>query len=185
MQLAKSNLRNSNIILGITGSIAAYKSAELCSRLTDYGANVYPVLTKSACKFIQPLTLKILSKNGAMTDLWYESKKNFPNHIELADMANLILVAPASANTIASFAHGIASDLLSSVHLAATCPIVIAPAMNGKMYEHKATQNNLEILLKRNYHIINPEKGTLACGYEGLGKLASIESILEKVNLLI
>jgi phosphopantothenoylcysteine decarboxylase len=179
------NLEGQTILLGVTGSIAAYKSADLCARLTEAGACVYPILSESACKFIQPLTLQILSKNPALVDLWYESEHNLPNHIQLADAADLLLVAPASAHCVAQFAQGLASDLLSTVHLATQAPVIIAPAMNGKMYEHKATQDNLETLQKRGYHFVDPEVGMLACGYEGIGKLASLDAILGKVQSVL
>ena len=178
-------LKGRTVVLGITGSIAAYKSADICSRLTEEGARVYPILTDSACRFIQPLTLQILSKNVALTDLWYESEHNLPNHIQIADSADLLLVAPASANCIALFAQGLGQDLLSTVHLATRAPVLIAPAMNGKMYDHPATQANIDILKGRNYHFVDPEEGLLACGYEGLGKLAKIEVILDKVKKLL
>jgi len=179
------NLKGRTILLGITGSIAAYKSADLCSRLTEAGASVYPILTQSACRFIQPLTLQIIAKNPALTDLWDESDHNHPKHIELADAADLLLVAPASAHCVALFAQGLAPDLLSTVHLATKAPVLIAPAMNGKMYEHPATQANLNTLKERNYHFVDPEEGMLACGYVGLGKLALVETILCKVNSLL
>ena len=179
------NLKGRTIVLGITGSIAAYKSADLCSRLTEAGAKVYPILTEAACRFIPPLTLQILSKSPALTDLWQESEHNHPNHIQIADSADLFLVAPASANCIALFAQGLASDLLTTVHLATRAPVLLAPAMNGKMYEHPATQANIQILVDRNYHFVDPESGLLACGYEGSGKLANVESILEKVKELL
>lgn len=185
MSVEKLNLKDRTIVLGITGSIAAYKSADLCSRLIGAGAKVYTILTESACRFIQPLTLQILSKNPALTDLWYESEHNYPNHIQIADSADLFLVAPASANCIALFAQGLAPDLLSTVHLASKAPILLAPAMNGKMYDHPATQANIQILSERNYHFVEPEVGLLACGYEGIGKLANVETILEKVKELI
>jgi len=181
----KINLANRTILLGITGSIAAYKSADICSRLVEAGAKVYPILTESACRFIQPLTFQILAKNPALTDLWYESEHNHPNHIQLADAADLLLVAPASADCIARFAQGFASDLLSTVHLATQAPVLMAPAMNGKMYAHAATQANLNLLRKRNYHFVDPDEGLLACGYEGVGKLAQVETILEKVSQVI
>lgn len=179
------NLEGRTIVLGITGSIAAYKSADLCSRLTEAGAKVYPILTKSACRFIQPLTLQILTKSPALIDLWDESDHNHPNHIQIADSADLFLVAPASANCIALFAQGLAPDLLSTVHLATRAPVLLAPAMNGKMYDHAATKANMEILRERNYHFVEPEIGLLACGYEGIGKLANVETILEKVKDLL
>lgn len=185
MTVDNLNLKGRTIVLGITGSIAAYKSADLCSRLTEAGATVYPILTDSACRFIQPLTLQILSKNPALTDLWYESEHNHPNHIQIADSADLLLVAPASANCIALFAQGLAPDLLSTVHLATQAPVLLAPAMNGKMYDHPATQENIKVLRDRNYHFVEPEEGLLACGYVGLGKLAKVETILEKVKDLL
>ena len=184
MNSSQSKLNNKTIVLGITGSIAAYKAAEICSRLTELGAVVYPIMTESASRFIQPLTLQILSKKPVLTDLWQESDHNQPNHIEIADRADLLLVAPASADCIARFALGQSSDLLSTVHLATKAPVVIAPAMNGKMYEHSATQANISILRERKYHFVEPERGLLACGYEGLGKLAQIETILEKASNL-
>ncbi|MFL2848070.1 MAG: flavoprotein [Coraliomargaritaceae bacterium] len=185
MTVDNLNLKGRTIVLGITGSIAAYKSADLCSRLKEAGAIVYPILTDSACRFIQPLTLQILSKNPALTDLWYESEHNHPNHIQIADSADLLLVAPASANCIGLFAQGLAPDLLSTIHLATQAPVLIAPAMNGKMYDHPATQENMKVLRDRNYHFVEPEEGLLACGYVGLGKLAKVETILEKVKDLL
>lgn len=185
MSVEDLNLKDRTIVLGVTGSIAAYKSADLCSRLTEAGARVYPILTDSACRFIQPLTLQILSKNPALTDLWYESEHNHPTHIQIADSADLFLVAPASANCIGLFAQGLAPDLLSTVHLATKAPVLLAPAMNGKMYDHPATQANIKLLRDRNYHFVEPEEGLLACGYVGVGKLAKVETILEKVKNLL
>ena len=185
MSVENLNLKGRTIVLGITGSIAAYKSADLCSRLTEAGAKVYPILTDSACRFIQPLTLQILSKSPVFTDLWNESDNNYPSHIEIADSADLLLVAPASANCIAQFAQGLSPDLLSTVHLATRAPVLIAPAMNGKMYEHLSTKANIKILRDRGYYFVEPEEGLLACGYHGVGKLANTEKILEQVNELL
>ena len=174
-------LKGRTIILGVTGSIAAYKAAEIVSRLVEAGAKVYPVMTAEACKFIQPFTLQVLSRNPVATDLWKEDEGWQPGHIELADQADLLLVAPATAHCIALFAQGLAPDLLSSIHLATVAPVMLAPAMNGKMLEHAATQANIELLRTRGYHFINPQSGMLACGYEGEGKLASVEKIVECV----
>lgn len=185
MKTSLKNLNNKNIILGVTGSIAAYKAAEICSKLIECGANVYPILTESACRFIQPLTFETLSKNKAMTDMWENDTDSYPNHIKIADSADIFLVAPASADSIAKITYGHASDLLSSVHLAIKTPAVIAPAMNGNMYNHPATQYNINTLIERGYHIVKPEIGMLACGYEGIGKLASVESILEKTSSVV
>lgn len=180
-----NQLKDRTIILGVTGSIAAYKAADLTSRLVEYGAEVFPVLTESACRFIQPLTLQTLARNPAASDLWAEEDGWQPGHIEIADRADLLLVAPATANCLANFAHGLAPDLLTSIHLATRAPVLLAPAMNGKMLEHPATQANLLSLRERGYKIVDVENGRLACGYEGLGKLASIDAILESVLFLL
>ncbi|MEM8867409.1 MAG: flavoprotein [Verrucomicrobiota bacterium] len=174
-------LANRTITLGVSGSIAAYKAADLTSRLTEAGASVFPVLTAGACKFIQPLTLQTLARNPAVHDLWGEGDGWQPGHIELADQTDLLLVAPATAHTLANFAYGLAPDLLSSIHLATTAPVMLAPAMNGKMLAHAATQGNLALLRERGYHFIEPQSGMLACGYEGEGKLATVETIVESV----
>lgn len=174
-------LANRNIILGVSGSIAAYKAADLTSRLTELGASVFPVMTASACKLIQPITLQTLARNPVAYDLWKEAEGWQPGHIDLADQADLLLVAPATANTIANFAQGFAPDLLSSIHLATLAPVMIAPAMNGKMLAHPATQANLETLQSRGVSIIEPDTGMLACGYEGKGKLAAVDVIVQSV----
>ncbi|WP_269522815.1 flavoprotein [Coraliomargarita parva] len=175
-------LEGRTIVLGITGSIAAYKAADITSRLTEKGARVYPVMTASACQIIQPLTLQTLARNPVAYDLWKEGQGWQPGHIDLADQADLLLVAPATANCIALFAHGLAPDLLSSIHLATPAPVMIAPAMNGKMLAHPATQANLALLRERGYHFIEPDSGMLACGYEGQGKLAAVDRIIETVE---
>lgn len=176
------DLTDRTIILGVTGSIAAYKAADITSRLTEAGAKVFPVMTAEACRFIQPLTLQMLARNPASSDLWEEGRSWQPGHIELADQADLLLVAPATAHCIALFAQGLAPDLLSSIHLATTAPIMLASAMNGKMLAHAATQANIEILRSRGYHFIEPQHGMLACGYEGPGKLAAVETIIQEVR---
>jgi len=178
----KTVLEGRTIILGVTGSIAAFKAADITSRLMELGAKVFPVMTDGACSFIQPLTLQTLSRQPAVSDLWSEGQGWQPGHIELADQADLLLVAPASAHCIAQFAHGLAPDLLTSIHLATQAPVMIAPAMNGKMLAHPATQANLALLKERGYHFIAPDVGMLACGYEGEGKLASVERIVEMVT---
>jgi phosphopantothenoylcysteine synthetase/decarboxylase len=170
------------IILGVTGSIAAFKAADIISRLTEAGAQVFPVMTESACRFIQPLTLQTLARNPVVYDMWKEIEAWQPGHIDLADRADLLLVAPATAHCLANFAHGHASDLLSSVHLATRAPVMLAPAMNGKMLEHAATQANIATLRQRGYHFIEPDTGMLACGYEGKGKLAAVEIIVQTVK---
>ena len=177
-----SALNNRTIVLGVTGSIAAYKAADITSRLTEAGAKVFPVMTAEACKFIQPLTLQVLSRNPVVTDLWKEGEGWQPGHIELADQADLLLVAPATAHCIALFAQGLTPDLLSSIHLATPAPVMLAPAMNGKMLEHAATQTNIGLLRKRGYRFVEPKSGMLACGYEGQGKLADVDVIVQAVK---
>ncbi|MDB4617263.1 phosphopantothenoylcysteine decarboxylase [Verrucomicrobiales bacterium] len=174
-----------NIVLGITGSIAAYKAADLASQLTKRGHSVHVVMTKDATEFITPLTLQVLSKNPVTTSLYDEKQSWHPGHIQLADDADLILVAPCTANVVAKFALGLSDDTLSAIHLATLAPILIAPAMNGKMWQHPATQKNVVTLRERNVEFIGPEEGMLACGYEGIGRLWPIEEILEKVDEML
>lgn len=177
-----TNLKGRTILLGITGSIAAFKAADITSRLTEAGADVYPIMTAGACSFIQPLTLQTLSRNPVASDLWNEGQSWQPGHIDLADRADLLLVAPATAHCIAQFAHGLAPDLLTSIHLATPAPVMIAPAMNGKMLRHPATQANMNTLRERGCYFIEPDSGMLACGYEGQGKLAAVERIVDSVK---
>ena len=176
-------LENKTIILGAMGSIAAYKAADITSRLTEAGANVYVVMTREACEFIKPLTLQVLSRNPVSFDLWKENEGWQPEHIELADKADLLLIAPATAHGLALFSNGLAPDLLSTIYLATPAPVMIAPAMNGKMLAHTATQKNMEILLDRGCQFIDPDEGVLACGYEGKGKLAEVAKIITAVKL--
>jgi phosphopantothenoylcysteine decarboxylase len=169
------------IVLGISGSIAAYKAAELTSLLRKRDAEVFPVMTEGAQKFITPLTLQTLARQPVATNLWDEGNGWQPGHIELADKADLLIVAPATANVISNFARGAAPDYLSSLYLVCRAPVLIAPAMNGKMWTHPATQENVGILKQREVHFIGPEAGMLACGYEGVGRLWPVEGIVEKM----
>ena len=178
-------MKGKTILLGVTGSIAAYKAADLLRDLQNRGAEVHVILTESAQKFIPALTLKTLSRNPVMTSLWDEENDWCPGHIELADKADLLLVAPATANVIAEFAQGLAPDLLTCVHLATKAPVLIAPAMNGKMLEHPATQNNRKILESWGHQFVDPVVGDLACGYSGNGKLSPIEVIADKAEELL
>jgi len=170
------------ICLGVTGSIACYKSADLTSELRKLGAEVYVVMTDSAQKFVSALTFSTLSRNPVSVSLWEEGQSWQPGHIELADQSDLLLVAPAAANAISNFAHGNCPDLLSNLYLATTAPVILAPAMNGKMFEHQATQANIDILKGRGVEIVDPVEGELACGYVGLGKMASVSKILNQVT---
>ncbi len=175
------NLKGKTIILGVTGSIAAYKAADLTSQLNKLDANVFVVMTRESTEFIGSLTFQTLSRNPVASDIWDEGKGWQPGHIELADKADLLLVAPATANVIACFAHGLAPDLLTSIYLATPAPVMIAPAMNGKMLAHPATKNNISILKNRGNQFIDPDEGMLACGYEGFGKLAAVDQIVSGV----
>lgn len=168
-----------NIILGVTGSIAAHKAADLASLLTKSGAAVRVVMTADAQRFITPLPFKTLSRHPVVTDLYDEEEGWKPTHIRLADEADMLLVAPATANFIAKMAHGLADDALSCIALALNpkAKILIAPAMNGKMWLHAATQENVSTLKKRGVKFIGPEEGMLSCGYEGLGRLWEVSKI--------
>jgi phosphopantothenoylcysteine decarboxylase/phosphopantothenoylcysteine decarboxylase/phosphopantothenate--cysteine ligase len=171
------------IVLGISGSIAAYKAADLASQLVKLGHEVHVVMTRSAVEFIAPLTLQTLTRQPVLVSLEDEKQSWKPGHIELADHADLFLVAPATANTLANFAHGLAPDPLSSIYLALprTTPVLMAPAMNGKMWLHPATQRNLAQLTADGCTFVGPAEGDLACGYEGIGRLAPVEEILARV----
>ncbi len=172
-----------NIVLGISGSIAAYKAADLASQLVKRGHEVHVVMTQSAVEFITPLTLQTLTRHPVLVSLEDEKHSWKPGHIELADCADLLLVAPATANILANFANGLSPDPLSSIYLALprTTPVLIAPAMNGKMWLHPATQRNLAQLTADGCNFVGPAEGDLACGYEGIGRLAPLEEILEKI----
>ncbi len=173
------------IVLGVSGSIAAYKAADLASRLVKRGHGVRVVMTRDAGEFITPLTLQVLSRHPVTADLYDEKQSWHPGHIELADLADLLVVAPATANVIAKFAHGIADDVLGAIHLATLAPVLIAPAMNGKMWEHPATRANVETLRSRGVEFIGPEEGLLACGYEGVGRLWPVEGIEAKIEEML
>jgi len=173
-----------NIVLGISGSIAAYKAADLASQLVKLGHDVHVVMTRSATEFITPLTLQTLTRQPVLVSLEDEKQSWKPGHIELADRADLLLVAPATANIIGNFANGLAPDPLASIYLALprSTPVLIAPAMNGKMWLHPATQRNVQQLTADGCHFIGPAEGDLACGYEGVGRLSPVEEILAIVT---
>ncbi|EFM12950.1 phosphopantothenoylcysteine decarboxylase/phosphopantothenate/cysteine ligase [Paenibacillus curdlanolyticus YK9] len=175
-------MKGKTIILGITGGIAAYKGAALCSKLVQAGFDVHVIMTEGACQFITPLTLQTLSRNPVYTDTFDERDPSVVSHIDLADRADLVLVAPATANTIAKMANGLADDMLSTTLLAATCPIIVAPAMNVHMYDHPAVIRNIQLLAERSVRFIEPETGQLACGYVAKGRLAEPESIVAFVS---
>jgi len=173
------------IVLGVCGSIAAYKAADLTSKLSQRGFDVHVVMTKSATEFVTPLTFKTLSRNPVTTSVFDEKESWHPGHIDLADRAQLLLVAPATANLLAKLANGIADDALTSIALATLAKILIAPAMNGKMWQHAATQQNVATLRARGVEFIGPEEGLLACGYEGLGRLWNVEDIAHRAQKIL
>ena len=174
---------SAKIVLGVTGSIAAHKAADLASLLTKAKCDVRVVMTADAQQFITPLPFKTLTRNPVVTNLYDEDEGWQPTHISLADEADLLVIAPATANVIAKLAHGIADDALSCIALALNpqAKILIAPAMNGKMWLHPATQANVAALKKRGVDFIGPDAGMLSCGYEGVGRLWPVEKIAARV----
>lgn len=176
-----------NIVLGVTGSIAAHKAADLASQLTRQQCIVRVVMTADAQRFITPLPFKTLSRHPVITDLYDEEEGWKPTHIRLADEADLLLIAPATANVLAKLANGLADDALSCIALALNprARVLIAPAMNGKMWLHPATQQNVGTLKTRGAEFIGPEEGMLSCGYEGIGRLWPVEQIVERALKLL
>ncbi|MGT2784174.1 phosphopantothenoylcysteine decarboxylase [Streptococcus merionis] len=172
------------ITLAVTGSISAYKAADLTSQLTKLGYDVTVLMTKSATQFITPLTLQVLSKNSVHLDVMDEPKADKVNHIELAKQTDLFIVVPASANTIAKLAHGLADDIVSCVALAlpAETPKLIAPAMNTQMYQNSITQANIASLKAYGYQEIMPREALLACGDYGRGALADLPLIIQTIK---
>ncbi len=178
-------MKKNNIVLGVGGSIASYKAADLTSRLAQDGFEVRVVMTGSAAEFITPLTFQTLSRHPVTTGIFDEKESWHPGHIALADEADLLLIAPATANLVAKLACGIADDALTSIALATRAPLVIAPAMNGKMWLHPATQENVARLKSRGALFIGPGEGLLACGYEGAGRLWEVAGIVDEVKKLL
>jgi phosphopantothenoylcysteine decarboxylase/phosphopantothenate--cysteine ligase len=181
------------ITLGVSGGVAAYKSAELVRRLQQEGHSVQVVMTRAAREFITPLTFAALSGQKVITDLFAgegsgDGSANLESaieHIAVAQRTDLLLVAPATADILAKFAHGIANDFLSTLYLASTAPVVVAPAMNVNMWQHAATQENMDTLRARGVHIVEPGEGYLACGMTGPGRLAEQEEILKAVQQVV
>lgn len=174
-----SDFKDKTILLGVTGSIAAYKAAEIVSTLRQAGAKVYVLMTEEAKQFVGPVTFQALSENDVVSGLFKEIEGLTPTHIRLAERADLFLIAPATAHILAKLHYGLADDIISCVYLATRAPVVIAPSMNVNMYEHPAVRENMQALKKRGNSFVEPESGFLACGYEGKGRLASTETILD------
>lgn len=176
------SLKNKSILLVITGGIAAYKSLELIRQIRKSGGFVRCILTKSAEQFVTPMSVSALCENEAFTDLWSLKNETEMGHIQLSREADLIVIAPASADFIAKMAHGLANDLASTMLLAADKDILIAPAMNHRMWDHPATQENIEKLKSRDVLFVGPEEGDMACGEYGLGRMSEAEEILGAIG---
>jgi len=173
------------VVLGVTGCIAAYKAIEVMRGLQKGGASVRVILTRSAQKFVAPLTFEALSGENVLTDMFPSRPDvDFP-HIRIVQNAQLLAVVPATANILGKFAHGIADDLLSTAYLSCAAPVLLAPAMNVEMWNNQAVRENVEILRRRGHHIVEPEAGTLACGMEGEGRLADVGAIVSRILELV
>jgi phosphopantothenoylcysteine decarboxylase/phosphopantothenate--cysteine ligase len=179
------SLRGTTVVLGVTGSIAAYKAPTLARRLQSKGAEVIVVMTQAGTKLVDPLTFRSLTGNPVLVDMFAPSTDWQIEHISLADKAGLVLIAPATANTIGKIAHGIADNLLTCAVLATKAPVLIAPAMNVNMYENPVVQANIERLSQLGYHFVGPKVGVLATGIEGKGPLADVEEIVQKAEELL
>ena len=171
--------RDQTIILGVTGGIAIHKSLDLASQLVKSGASVHIVMTENATRLVQPLQFQVISRNPVLLNLFDTGTDWKPPHIDLADRADLLAIVPATANIIGKLANGIADDALSTVAVSVHCPILLAPAMNGHMYQNPFVQRNIDILKTHGVHFIEPASGDLACGYEGVGRLNTVETILK------
>lgn len=178
-------LTGKHIVLGVTGGIAAYKSAEVVSRLRHLGADVHVIMTKNATEFVAPLTFRTLSANPVAADTFAEPEEWNVEHVALAKLADLFVIAPATANILAKMANGIADDMLSTTVLATKAPVLVAPAMNTGMWTAKATQQNVFVLKSRGVQMIGPESGMLACGDEGAGRMSEPADIVEKITEIL
>ena len=171
----------STIVLGVCGSIAAYKAADIASRLVKLGHEVHSVCTPTALRFVTPLTLMTLSRHPVVSSWDDETEDWVPAHIALAQRADALVIAPASAHSIACFAQGLAPNVLTSLYLANRAPTLIFPAMNANMWAHPATQQNISTLTERGDRVYAPECGMLACGAEGQGRLLPVDTILQHI----
>ncbi len=175
-------LKDKTVVLGVTGSIAAYKVADLAAKLTQGGAKVEVVMTESATKFVTPVTFRALTHRPVVTDMFDLSANFSIEHVSLAEAADIVVIAPATANIIAKIASGIADDMLTCTVLATRAPVIIAPAMNDNMYANSVTQDNVAKLKTRGFIIIEPQYGRLASGKMGRGRLVEIETILGAIQ---
>ena len=173
-----------HITLGVTGGIAAYKAADLTSKLTSAGLTVHVVMTDAATKLVTPRTFQTLSRNNVTTSLW-ETPDWKPEHVALGNLADLMIIAPCTANMLAKIAHGIGDDALSTCVLANQSPLLVAPAMNPAMWSNPAVQDNAALLKKRGIHFAGPADGHVACGPGGTGRMAEVAEIIEKIKELL
>ncbi|MFH1540857.1 MAG: flavoprotein [Elusimicrobiota bacterium] len=176
------SLKDKSIIVGISGSIAAYKSCEIIRLLIKEKAIVIPVMTKNVTEFITSLTIQTLSKNSVYIDMFANNFNWEVEHISIAKKSDLVLIAPATANVIAKIASGIADDALTTLVLSVKCPVVICPAMNSEMYKNSITQKNISYLKKIGYYFIGPEKGELACGDDEIGRMSEPQKIISEIK---
>ncbi len=170
-----------NIILGVTGSIAAFKAVAMVSNLKNQGYDITVIMTKSSQNFVNPLTFRTLSQNKVITDLFVDESVYEPQHVSIAQKADLVVIAPATANIIGKIASGIADDALSSVVMACNSPVLIAPAMEENMYLNPITQRNIKALQEIGYTFVGPEKGRLATGRIGVGRMANVELVIQSI----
>jgi phosphopantothenoylcysteine decarboxylase/phosphopantothenate--cysteine ligase len=174
-----------SVVLGVTGSIAVYRAAELCSALRKEEIGCRVIMSRWATRFVTPLTFSTLTQNAVITDDNIGDYADRPEHLALGDVADLFLVAPATANIIAKMAHGIADDIVSTTYISVTCPVLVAPAMNTRMWDHVTVQENIATLTKRGVKVLQPDDGFLACGDYGKGRLAEPEIILEAARAIL
>src|ERR1700730_18224292 len=172
-------MQGKTVVLGVCGGIAAYKAAEICSTLKKSGIDIHVIMTKSATQFIAPLTFQALSRNPVITDIFHEPDPSVVGHIHLADAADVLLVAPATADMIGKVANGIADDMLTTPIMATTAAVIFAPAMNVHMYENPIVQDQINYLKTKGYMFFEPGEGPLACGYTGKGRLPEPDDIVE------
>ncbi len=178
-------LKNRTILLGVSGGIAIHRSLDYASQLVKTGASVHVVMTENATRLVNPLQFQVLSRNPVLLDLFETSDDWKPPHIDLADRTDLLAIVPATANILGKMANGIADDALSTVAISVHCPILVAPAMNGHMYKNPIVQKNISELSRHGIEFVEPESGDLACGYEGIGRLSSVDIILQRTRELL
>jgi len=185
IELSATELKGREIVVGVCGGIACYKVADVVSKLVQMGAGVTVVMTKEATRFVTPLTFQALSGRAVATDIFELTEASDPQHIRLTERADVMLVAPATTNAIAKIAHGLTDDVVSLMVCAAACPVVFAPAMNWRMWEHPIAQDNYAKLSAMGYRFIGPEQGWLACRNTGYGRLSEPEKIVAQIRRML